>query len=154
MRMRLKGDPSPPPLLLLSPTPPTPPQHRQMDGAGHTAISFRLDNLIRSLAAPSARTNCFTSNCSPDERWSAAARMLRGVVEGGGREGVDGTWAGTLINLQGLTYYGSPSPLKYGRHAGRPLLPHTSSSRLAGVYWHWRPRCRPTSAWWPSEIGF
>lgn len=38
---------------------------RQMDGPGHTAIFFRLDCLIRSLAAPSARTNCFTSNCGP-----------------------------------------------------------------------------------------
>lgn len=44
-----------------------------MDGPGHTAIFFRLDSLIRSLAAPSLRTNCFTS---PDERLSVLARML------------------------------------------------------------------------------
>lgn len=35
-----------------------------MDGPGHTAIFFRIDSLIRSLAAPSLRTNCFTSNCA------------------------------------------------------------------------------------------
>lgn len=61
MRMRLKG------------------KARQMDGPGHTAIFFRLDCLIRSLAAPSARTNRFTSNWGPmrdDLSWQRCWRRV------------------------------------------------------------------------------
>lgn len=66
---------------------------RQMDGPGHTAIFFRLDCLIRSLAAPSARTNCFTSNCGPmrdDLSWRGCWRragFVRGAADDGSAAG-------------------------------------------------------------------
>lgn len=41
-----------------------------MDGPGHTAISFRLDSLIRSLEAP-LREQIVSHPTEPDERWSA-----------------------------------------------------------------------------------
>lgn len=75
MRMRLKGN------------------ARQMDGPGHTAIFFRLDCLIRSLAAPSARTNRFTSNCGPmrdDPSWRGCWRRAGFVRSAAG----DGSPAG------------------------------------------------------------
>lgn len=58
-------------------------------GPGHTAIFFRLDSLIRSLAAPSTRTNCFTSNCAwweiicPGEDAAAAVAAAGGGGGGG-----------------------------------------------------------------------
>lgn len=66
---------------------------RQMDGPGHTAIFFRLDCLIRSLAAPSARTNCFTSNCGPmrdDLSWRGCWRragFVRSAADDGSPAG-------------------------------------------------------------------
>lgn len=66
---------------------------RQMDGPGHTAIFFRLDCLIRSLATPSARTNCFTSNCGPmrdDLSWRGCWRragFVRSAADDGSPAG-------------------------------------------------------------------
>lgn len=66
---------------------------RQMDGPGHTAIFFRLDCMIRSLATPSARTNCFTSNCGPmrdDLSWRGCWRragFVRSTADDGSPAG-------------------------------------------------------------------
>lgn len=102
MRMRLKGKP------------------RQMDGPGHTAIFFRLDSLIRSLAAPCARTNCFTFNCGrmrDDLPWRGCWRKAGYVQTGGERWSIH--WLGFSVLYTAhlpSNMRGSPSPCKQYRN--------------------------------------